>query len=164
MAHLSSTSCFGEAFPNGVMRLAGWGILSISEEQMESQRGWVNCRRARLVQDQHPGLLIKSNELSALSCCLFFPRGLGKHKQLPTGNMLHLPHRHGVPEPDSMETEHRGCVHACLLDPLQFSSEADEPPHSSRRVRPNPYPLQNRPEKWNHWISEEKGNHRVLLV
>ena len=98
------------------------GILSIRDEQMETQRVWMNCWLARLVQDQDPGLLIfkATYKLSALSCSLF-PRGLREHKQLPTGNMLHLPHRHGVPEPNSMETEHRGCVRVSPLDPLQSS-------------------------------------------
>lgn len=53
------------------------GILSIRDEQMETQRGWLNCWLARPVQDQDPGLLIFKATSFQLCHAASFPEGLG---------------------------------------------------------------------------------------
>lgn len=71
------------------------------------------------------------------------PEGLGNISNCLQEICFTFLHRHSVPgEPDSMETEPRGCVYMAFPPgPLQFSLEADEPLCISRWVNSNPYPL-----------------------
>lgn len=119
----------------------------------------------RLASHQHPGLLIfKPSELSASSCCLF-SRGPRKHKQLPTGNMLPFLHRHSVlGEPNSMETDQRGCVYGISSRPtpllLRSWRAAAYLPGGSVVICSL---LHNRPESLNHGIIRKEREPQSLL-
>ena len=77
MAHLSSTSCLGEAFPNGVMRLAGWAFCP-------SARSRWRAKEDEWIADAHAWFRI-SIQVSSLSPMSFqlchaassSPEGLG---------------------------------------------------------------------------------------